>query len=234
MTVPAPAAREPAAGRTRQLPAGLQQRSAPASPASGGGPPAGGGRCVLGRAPAAASAARRCAGLLACGRDARRRRVAAERPLSSSCRRAIRGGFPGWLAGPLHGLGVLDPAAGRRACCSSRCSLCYLIVLACARAVPARGSRSRGSWSVHLVFLLAPPLFSADVFGYIDYARLLRSCTGSTPTCHGAAAAPHDPVVPVRALARYRRRRTGRCSRSHSAPLSVAERADGAVGLQVS
>src|SRR6185436_6290716 len=49
--------------------------------------------------------------------------------------------------------------------------------------------------AAHVVFLLAPPLFSADVFAYVDYARL-AVVHGLDPYVHGAADAPLDPVVP--------------------------------------
>jgi hypothetical protein len=72
---------------------------------------------------------------------------------------------------------------------------CYLVALAVARAgaIPAR-------WAVgavlaaHAAMLLAPPLFSADVFGYVDYARL-AVLHGLNPYVHGAADAARDPVV---------------------------------------
>ena len=46
----------------------------------------------------------------------------------------------------------------------------YLVVLACARAVSARWAIA-GIVAVHVVFLLAPPLLSGDVFAYLQYAR---------------------------------------------------------------
>lgn len=106
---------------------------------------------------------------------------------------SIRGGFPDWLAGPLHGLGyAILPARG--ALLLVVMALCYLVVLACARVLPARVAVA-GIVAVHAVFLLAPPLFSADVFGYVDYARL-HVLHGLDPYVHGAADAARDPVVP--------------------------------------
>jgi alpha-1,6-mannosyltransferase len=46
--------------------------------------------------------------------------------------------------------------------------------------------------ALHLIFLLAPPLLSTDVFNYIDYARL-GALHGLDPYAHGPASAPHDP-----------------------------------------
>lgn len=106
-----------------------------------------------------------------------------------------RGGLPGWLAGPFHGVGLaLAPATG--AALLVAMTVCYLLALACARtgAIPAR--LAIGAVVVlHAVFLLAPPLFSADVFGYIDYARLYV-LHGLNPYVHGAADAARDPARP--------------------------------------
>ncbi len=105
-----------------------------------------------------------------------------------------RGGMPDWLAGPFHGLGlVLQPPTG--ALMLVAMFACYLVALACARsgAIPARLAIA-AVVAVHVVFLLAPPLFSADVFGYVDYARL-AVLHGLDPYTHGAVAAAHDPVV---------------------------------------
>ncbi|HEX5146968.1 MAG TPA: glycosyltransferase 87 family protein [Conexibacter sp.] len=105
------------------------------------------------------------------------------------------GGFPAWLSGPYHGLElVLTPPSGALLLVVMFC--CYLVVLACARvgAVPARLAVGVVVLA-HVLFLLAPPLFSADVFGYVDYARL-AVVHGLDPYLHGASAAPHDAVIP--------------------------------------
>ncbi len=71
---------------------------------------------------------------------------------------------------------------------------CYLGTAVVARTLPARVV-----WGAivvaHLLFLLAPPLFSADVFGYVDYARLF-ALHGIDPYRHGADAAPLDAARP--------------------------------------
>jgi alpha-1,6-mannosyltransferase len=102
---------------------------------------------------------------------------------------AARSGFPDWMRGPLPDLGLrLDPHDG--AVLLVVLFACYLVVLACAARIPA--------WlaivaivALHGVFLLAPPLFSADVFGYINYARL-AAIHGLDPYTHGAASVPAD------------------------------------------
>jgi Glycosyltransferase family 87 len=116
----------------------------------------------------------------------------AARPRSWYVPASIGGGFPGWLAGPLHGVG-LTLSAQTGAVLLAVMFACYLVALACAGALPARWAIG-GIVAVHVVFLLAPPLFSADVFGYIDYARL-GVVHGLSPYSHGAAAAAHDPVT---------------------------------------
>jgi hypothetical protein len=105
------------------------------------------------------------------------------------------GGFPGWLAGPFHRLDfVLLPPRG--ALLLVAMLVAYLVVLACARAgaIPTRLGMG-AVLAAHLIFLLAPPLFSAEVFGYVDYARL-TVLHGLDPYVHGAADAARDPAVP--------------------------------------
>jgi len=102
--------------------------------------------------------------------------------------------YPHWLAGPLRELGVvLSPRGG--ALLLVTLLVAYLVVLACARggAIPTR--LAIGAVVVaHAIFLLAPPLFSADVFGYVDYARL-AVLHGLDPYVHGAADAARDPAT---------------------------------------
>ncbi|HEX4363949.1 MAG TPA: glycosyltransferase family 87 protein [Solirubrobacteraceae bacterium] len=102
-------------------------------------------------------------------------------------------GFPDWMRGPLSELELtLSPLGG--AMLLVALSGCYLVVLACARRIPARVAVG-AIVALHAIFLLAPPLFSADVFGYIDYARL-GVVHGLDPYANGAAAAPHDAAAP--------------------------------------
>ncbi|HEY1540343.1 MAG TPA: glycosyltransferase 87 family protein [Solirubrobacteraceae bacterium] len=105
---------------------------------------------------------------------------------------AAQTSFPGWMRGPLAHLGVrLDPHAG--ALLLVALFACYLIAVACAAAIPGRLVIVTLA-GLQLVFLLAPPMFSADVFGYIDYARL-GAIHGLDPYLHGAAGAPDDSVA---------------------------------------
>ncbi|MEA2195613.1 MAG: alpha,6-mannosyltransferase, partial [Solirubrobacteraceae bacterium] len=93
------------------------------------------------------------------------------------------GGFPQWMRGPLSGLHLsLSPTEG--ALVLVVMSACYVVVLAAAPRISAR-VLGAGIVALHGIFLLAPPLFSADVFGYIDYARL-GAIHGLNPYAHGA------------------------------------------------
>jgi alpha-1,6-mannosyltransferase len=83
---------------------------------------------------------------------------------------ARQGGFPEWLRGPLGDLGgVLT----YRDFAGWMVAMLVLWVVALLT-VPALKAR----WAVgfvvvlHLLFFLGPPLISADVFGYIDWARM--------------------------------------------------------------
>jgi hypothetical protein len=99
--------------------------------------------------------------------------------------------FPAWLAGPLHGIGLSASIGVLEALVLAICA-CYAIALRCASAIS-----SRRLWGAivlaHVAALLAPPLFSGDVFGYIGFARL-DVLHGLSPYIHTAAAAPHDAV----------------------------------------
>jgi hypothetical protein len=104
---------------------------------------------------------------------------------------ASRHGFPDWLAGPLHGLhAAIQPRTGAFVLVAMFGF--YLVTVATAHALSPRIV-----WSAvvvaHVAMLLAPPLFSADVFGYVGYARLFV-VHGVDPYLHGADAAPLDEV----------------------------------------
>src|SRR4051812_46058558 len=88
---------------------------------------------------------------------------------------ATSGGSPGWLLGPLRFAGI-DAADGRLAGPLFYAALWVALLL---YVVVLRGLDGIGLRLVvgavllaHLVFLLAPPLLSHDVFSYIAYARL--------------------------------------------------------------
>src|SRR4051812_37094956 len=88
---------------------------------------------------------------------------------------ATSGGSPGWLLGPWRFLGASGadgPLAGPLFYLALWVALLlYVVVLRTARSLGIRLALAAVA-AVHLVFLLAPPLLSHDVFSYIAYARL--------------------------------------------------------------
>jgi alpha-1,6-mannosyltransferase len=102
------------------------------------------------------------------------------------------GPHPSWLIGPLPALGgQLTLNAFELLICGLAAA--WLMTLLCAAALPR--------WAVPativvttLIFTLAPPLLSQDVFNYIAYGRL--QIHGINPYAHGPAALSHDPVYP--------------------------------------
>lgn len=103
------------------------------------------------------------------------------------------GGWPSWLAGPLGGL---SSPLGSHGFQNLNLLMCagYLVVLACAWALPARALVA-AIVAAHVVLLLGPPLVSQDVFGYLGYARL-GALHGLDPYSHIPAEAPGDAIFP--------------------------------------
>ena len=105
---------------------------------------------------------------------------------------ATAGGSPGWLLGPLRVFGsggVSGPVlyAGMWLALAL-----YAVVLVRAGDVSPR--LAIGSIAgLHVLFLLAPPLLSQDVFSYIAYARLGVE-HGLSPYTHSPVDIPSDPV----------------------------------------
>lgn len=105
--------------------------------------------------------------------------------------------FPGWLAGPLHGLfGHLPEARPPLEIFSS----VGLIAMFCAYAIAIaliRRVSMRALWIVvgvlAVLVLLTPPLQLTDVFDYLGYARL-GALHGLNPYTHVLAAMGRDPV----------------------------------------
>jgi hypothetical protein len=109
---------------------------------------------------------------------------------------ATAGGSPGWLLGPLRFAG-LSGASGKLAGPLFYAGLwiallLYVAVLLRVGDLPARAVL----WTIaglHVLFLLAPPLLSQDVFSYIAYARLgVEHSLG--PYTHSPLDIPGDPV----------------------------------------
>jgi hypothetical protein len=110
--------------------------------------------------------------------------------------------IPEWVRGPLAPLAdgtgtVLSPA---------EVSALVLLMLAAwggslalARSLPVRFTLGVVV-GLHLVLALAPPLFSADVFGYLAYARL-EVVHETSAYVEPPLAMPADPVLPLVGLA---------------------------------
>jgi alpha-1,6-mannosyltransferase len=105
--------------------------------------------------------------------------------------------FPGWVAGPLHGL--LAPITARNTTVDAELSavivamtLAYLVALGAARAL---GTRTIVASVVvlHVLLLMAPPFQLTDLWNYLGYARL-GGLHGLNPYNHVLAQASHDPV----------------------------------------
>lgn len=109
---------------------------------------------------------------------------------------ATAGGSPHWLLGPLRFAGA-SGAGGKLAGPLFYAGLwlalaLYVVVLATARSLPVRVALGAVAL-LHVVFLLAPPLLSQDVFSYIAYARLGVE-HHLNPYVHAPTAIPHDAV----------------------------------------
>lgn len=109
---------------------------------------------------------------------------------------ATAGGSPDWLLGPLRGLGWSgangDSAGPLFYLGLWLAMLAYVAVLLLARGIGPRLAISTIA-GLNLLFLLAPPLLSQDVFSYISYARLdVLHHLG--PYTHSPDAVPSDAV----------------------------------------
>jgi len=101
---------------------------------------------------------------------------------------------PSWLAGPLAGLmpGLTDLGFSI-ALAAMFCG--YIAVVACAREIGER--RALGAvGALVIAFTLTTPILSADLFGYIGYARL-GVLHHLNPYQHGVDAVPGDPIFPL-------------------------------------
>jgi hypothetical protein len=101
--------------------------------------------------------------------------------------------MPDWLAGPLGGLtDTLSPAPFGGLVLAL--AIGYLTVLVYSRALRPRVALA-GLGLLHLAVLLAPVLLTADVIGYINYARL-DVVHGLNPYTSGASDAAGDVTHP--------------------------------------
>lgn len=100
--------------------------------------------------------------------------------------------FPGWMAGPLAHLGpqLVPRALGA---VTAVMFVAYVVAFRLSGKIPAR-TLIAVVIVADVIMALAPPLLSADVFGYIGYARL-EMVHSLNPYTHAINAAPLDPIV---------------------------------------
>jgi hypothetical protein len=101
------------------------------------------------------------------------------------------GGWPGWLAGPLSGIGTELGKGGFQTLMLVICGS-YLLALLAARTLPI-AALAAAVIAAHVILLLGPPLLSQDVFGYLAFGRM-GALHGLDPYTHFPAEASGDPV----------------------------------------
>jgi Glycosyltransferase family 87 len=105
--------------------------------------------------------------------------------------------FPGWEAGPLHGLfGAVPPRFGVLIALVSLLIVAmlaaYAVALASIRSLSLR-TLVMVVVALHLILLMTPPMLSSDLFNYLGYARL-GGLHGLNPYQNVIAQELHDPV----------------------------------------
>lgn len=106
---------------------------------------------------------------------------------------ASREAFPAWMAGPLAGL-ASPPTPEQSGVLLCVLAAGYLAALWGAAAVAPRVAIG-AIVVLHVVFMAGPPLYSADVFGYLGFGRI-GVVHGLSPYVDGVAAMRVDPVEP--------------------------------------
>jgi hypothetical protein len=99
--------------------------------------------------------------------------------------------FPHWLAGPFTGLGERTTWTGFGWLLVTLFGA-WLALLAGVRSLSTRVVIG-AIVAAHVLFLLAPPLLSADIFGYVGFSRLFE-VHHLDPYVFGTATAPTDPI----------------------------------------
>jgi hypothetical protein len=103
--------------------------------------------------------------------------------------------YPGWLHGPLAPL-ELDLTNDGLAWLLLVLCASYAAVLAAGAALPRKPTLAAIA-GLHLLFVLAPPLLSSDVFGYVDLGRL-GAVHGIDPYSPADTPLPDDEVYAYR------------------------------------
>jgi Glycosyltransferase family 87 len=105
---------------------------------------------------------------------------------------------PDWIAGPMADAGWHVPPA--LACLLLvTMVLAYFAVLRFGESIPVRWALA-AIVVLHVLFLLAPPMLSSDVFNYIDSSRL-QTVYGLNPYLAAPLAHPEDPAFPLTGMA---------------------------------
>jgi uncharacterized membrane protein len=105
--------------------------------------------------------------------------------------------FPGWIAGPLHGIfGHLsnDPMGVSLGLTGAVLAMCvaYVVALGAVRSLSMRAIVVCVV-AMQVLMLLGPPMQLTDVFNYLGYARL-GALHGLNPYSHVIANVAHDPI----------------------------------------
>ena len=105
--------------------------------------------------------------------------------------------FPGWVAGPLHGLfGRLPHRVDTLTFGFLMMNLGMLVAYGVALRLAGTLSMS-AVWifvvAAHVILLIGPPLQATDIFNYLGYARL-EALHGLNPYTHVIAAESGDPI----------------------------------------
>ena len=105
--------------------------------------------------------------------------------------------FPGWEAGPLHGLLGLTVKSNDAISLGFSAVLLVMLVAygVAVAAVRTLSTRTIVIWIVamHAILLMSPPLQLTDLFNYLGYARL-GGVHHINPYTHGMGLEYHDPV----------------------------------------
>jgi alpha-1,6-mannosyltransferase len=104
-----------------------------------------------------------------------------------------KGGYPWWLHEPLSSLGF-SLAMHQVVFAMLAMWVFYGLALAVSDAISTRHALT-AIVALHVIFLLGPPLFSLDVFSYIEYGRL-GVLHDLNPYLHTPSAVPGDAAFP--------------------------------------
>jgi hypothetical protein len=108
---------------------------------------------------------------------------------------ARAGGLPRWLRGPLSGLGgdLQNTTIGWWVIVVLSCYVALtLALIAVPQSLPLKPALAIVV-GLHVLAALAPPLWSTDVFGYLDFARM-GALHGLNPYTHDSATVVGDPI----------------------------------------